>query len=163
MPLPHQTIVLRIGLAFLLGFLLGLEREAKGHQAGLRTHILVCLGACLFTLAGTFGMPLEQILPSSWRRKCFRAGARIDPAAVAKQSRPRCMRWFRKLGQPAHHIGNITLARILGASTLQQGHRQLSQKIKTQVMKPAMLREFKRARPELVIGNFARGLQERSV
>jgi len=77
-PLPHHTIVLRIGLAFLLGFLLGLEREAKGHQAGLRTHILVCLGACLFTLAGTFGMPLEQILP-------FAPALRTDVSRVASQ------------------------------------------------------------------------------
>ena len=45
------TVVLRLGLAFALGFALGLERELRGQMAGLRTHILVSLGACLFTLA----------------------------------------------------------------------------------------------------------------
>lgn len=46
----ERTIVLRLGLALLLGGLLGLEREVRGHAAGLRTHLLVCLGSCLFTL-----------------------------------------------------------------------------------------------------------------
>jgi putative Mg2+ transporter-C (MgtC) family protein len=45
------TVVLRLGLAFVLGLALGLERELRGQMAGLRTHILVSLGACLFTLA----------------------------------------------------------------------------------------------------------------
>ncbi len=47
----EQTIALRLGLALLLGGMLGLERELRGHAAGLRTHLLVCLGSCLFTLA----------------------------------------------------------------------------------------------------------------
>jgi putative Mg2+ transporter-C (MgtC) family protein len=46
----ERTIALRLGLALLLGGLLGLERELRGHAAGLRTHLLVCLGSCLFTL-----------------------------------------------------------------------------------------------------------------
>jgi putative Mg2+ transporter-C (MgtC) family protein len=35
-----------------LGALLGIEREMSAQQAGLRTHMLVALGAALFTLAG---------------------------------------------------------------------------------------------------------------
>ncbi|OJH42920.1 methyltransferase [Cystobacter ferrugineus] len=55
----ETTIVLRLLLAFGLGAALGLERELRGHQAGLRTHILVCLGACLFTLCSLFvALPL---------------------------------------------------------------------------------------------------------
>ncbi|WP_224244566.1 MgtC/SapB family protein [Hyalangium gracile] len=46
----ERTIVLRLALALLLGGLLGLERELRGQSAGLRTHLIVCLGACLFTL-----------------------------------------------------------------------------------------------------------------
>lgn len=46
----ERTIALRLGLALLLGALLGLERELRGHAAGLRTHLLVSLGSCLFTL-----------------------------------------------------------------------------------------------------------------
>lgn len=44
-------IVLRIGVATLIGSLIGLERQAHGISAGLRTHALVCLGAAIFTIA----------------------------------------------------------------------------------------------------------------
>jgi putative Mg2+ transporter-C (MgtC) family protein len=37
-------------LAFLLGGLIGIERQTHGRPAGLRTHILVCLGSTLLTL-----------------------------------------------------------------------------------------------------------------
>jgi len=43
-------IVLRLMLAALLGGLLGLERENKGKAAGVRTHMLVAMGAALFVL-----------------------------------------------------------------------------------------------------------------
>lgn len=40
-----------------LGFALGLERELTNKQAGLRTHIFVCLGSCIFTLLSIHGFP----------------------------------------------------------------------------------------------------------
>lgn len=40
----------KLALALLAGGLVGLERERQERQAGLRTHMLVCLGATLFTL-----------------------------------------------------------------------------------------------------------------
>ena len=40
-----------------LSFLLGLEREVTNKTAGLRTHILVCLGACAFTIISIYGFP----------------------------------------------------------------------------------------------------------
>ncbi|MGS1109691.1 MgtC/SapB family protein [Achromobacter anxifer] len=43
-------IVLRLGVAMLLGGLLGYERERSGKDAGLRTHMLVALGAAIFVL-----------------------------------------------------------------------------------------------------------------
>ncbi len=43
-------IVVRLLLAALLGALVGLERELAGKPAGLRTHMLVALGAALFVL-----------------------------------------------------------------------------------------------------------------
>lgn len=50
-----------LGLAALLGGLIGLEREANGKPAGLRTNILICLGATLITdlsmsLSGAFNL-----------------------------------------------------------------------------------------------------------
>ncbi len=44
--------VLRIGAAALLGGALGLEREWKGHWAGLRTHMMVAIGCAIFVIGG---------------------------------------------------------------------------------------------------------------
>ncbi len=41
------TMLLRFGLAFLIGGFIGAERTKHGRAAGIRTHILVCLGAAL--------------------------------------------------------------------------------------------------------------------
>lgn len=49
--------LIRIGIALGLGFILGLERELTNKYAGLRTHILVCLGACAFTIISIYGFP----------------------------------------------------------------------------------------------------------
>lgn len=46
------TVMIRIFLAGLAGALVGIEREYHGHAAGLRTHMLVCLGAALSALIG---------------------------------------------------------------------------------------------------------------
>ncbi len=45
-----QLALLRLGAACLLGGLIGLEREIHDHAAGLRTHILIAMASCLFTL-----------------------------------------------------------------------------------------------------------------
>ncbi len=47
----------RIAIAVIFGFSIGLERELTNKYAGLRTHILVCLGACVFTLISIYGFP----------------------------------------------------------------------------------------------------------
>ena len=49
--------LVRLTVALILGFTLGLERELTNKYAGLRTHILVCLGACVFTLLSIYGFP----------------------------------------------------------------------------------------------------------
>lgn len=43
--------LMRLGLAIVLGGLIGAERESRDKSAGFRTMILICVGACLFTLA----------------------------------------------------------------------------------------------------------------
>jgi putative Mg2+ transporter-C (MgtC) family protein len=45
------VVIVRLITAGLLGGLLGAEREAVGKAAGLRTHMLVALGAALFVIA----------------------------------------------------------------------------------------------------------------
>lgn len=44
------NFVICISCAVVFGFLIGLERQLTGHAVGIRTSILVSLGACLFTL-----------------------------------------------------------------------------------------------------------------
>lgn len=46
-------VLLQVLIAALLGAAIGVERELNAQPAGLRTHILVSLGAALFTLAGS--------------------------------------------------------------------------------------------------------------
>ena len=53
-------ILSRIGLSILFGFMLGFEREITGKFAGLRTHILVCTGACVFTILSIYGFKMAE-------------------------------------------------------------------------------------------------------
>ena len=48
------TVILRLVLAALFGGVIGLERGRHGSSAGLRTHILVCLGGALTALLGLY-------------------------------------------------------------------------------------------------------------
>lgn len=53
--LSHQEIMLRLVLAAILGAAVGLERERKNWTAGMRTHMMVCLGASLMMMVSSFG------------------------------------------------------------------------------------------------------------
>lgn len=48
------SIAVRILLAAVIGGCIGSERGRHGHAAGMRTHILVCLGAAMATLIGIY-------------------------------------------------------------------------------------------------------------
>ncbi|MBR0600347.1 MgtC/SapB family protein [Sinanaerobacter chloroacetimidivorans] len=48
------TVAFRLFLAVVFGGIIGLERGANKHAAGFRTHILVCIGACLAMLTNQF-------------------------------------------------------------------------------------------------------------
>ncbi len=67
-------LIWRLILSALLGGLLGLEREAHGRAAGLRTHILVCVGSTLIMLTS---MHIFDIYRNE--------GVNIDPARIAAQ------------------------------------------------------------------------------
>jgi putative Mg2+ transporter-C (MgtC) family protein len=45
-----SDVLLRLGLAVLFGLLVGMEREHHHRPAGVKTHILVCVGAALVSL-----------------------------------------------------------------------------------------------------------------
>jgi putative Mg2+ transporter-C (MgtC) family protein len=55
MGISDGELLARLGLTVLLCGAIGLEREARGQAAGLRTHILVGVGAALFTLVSAYG------------------------------------------------------------------------------------------------------------
>lgn len=45
-----MDFMMRILLAVLLGFLIGLERQITGHTAGIRINVLISMGSCLFLM-----------------------------------------------------------------------------------------------------------------
>lgn len=71
----YMEISIRIGMALLVGGLVGLERERGQHHAGFRTHILVCLGSTLITLISIYGFSQFVDEPS----------VRMDPGRIAAQ------------------------------------------------------------------------------
>ena len=60
------TLMLRIGAAVFIGAMIGIDREIKNRPAGMRTHVLVCVGAALFRSSSS----------RLWRRCCPWAAAR---------------------------------------------------------------------------------------
>ncbi len=52
------TVTIRLVLAMIFGAVIGLERGKQGRAAGMRTHILVCLGACLVTMIGFYSVEI---------------------------------------------------------------------------------------------------------
>lgn len=51
----HPEFLLRLVLAGLCGMLIGLERQNRLKEAGIRTHLLVAVGACLAALVSKYG------------------------------------------------------------------------------------------------------------
>jgi putative Mg2+ transporter-C (MgtC) family protein len=69
--------LLRLALAGVLGGAIGIERELREREAGLRTHLLVALGSALFTIVGAYGF--EDFLNSG------QSVVRADPTRIAAQ------------------------------------------------------------------------------
>lgn len=76
-------IIFRIILAVLLACIPGIERELTGKFAGLRTHILVCLGACVFTLLSVYGFEMQSDVGEY--NGSIRPFIQNDPARIAAQ------------------------------------------------------------------------------
>lgn len=68
-----KSMLLDVLLAIFLGFAIGFEREITNKWAGLRTHMLVCLGSCIFTLLSIHAFPVLAHSPQA------------DPARIAAQ------------------------------------------------------------------------------
>ncbi len=61
-----QQIALRLGLAAVASFLIGLNRDEQGHPAGIRTTMLVCLAAALAMVQVNLMLPMSGKTPSSF-------------------------------------------------------------------------------------------------
>lgn len=48
--MPWYVVFFRIVIAIAVGLFIGIEREYKNRPAGMRTHMLVCLGACTVSI-----------------------------------------------------------------------------------------------------------------
>ena len=78
MPELHfSEVLLRVVLAGVLGGAVGAEREIREREAGLRTHLLVAVGAALFTLVSAY----------AWSDFHFsqKSGVTYDPTRIAAQ------------------------------------------------------------------------------
>jgi putative Mg2+ transporter-C (MgtC) family protein len=75
--LSSAEVILRVALAAALGGAIGAEREIHEREAGLRTHLLVSVGAALFTLVSAY----------AWEDFRFSAagGVTFDPTRISAQ------------------------------------------------------------------------------
>lgn len=64
-------VILRLVISFILGGLVGLERQIHKKGAGLRTHILVSLGSCLIMLTSMYIFDIYKSITS------------LDPSRIA--------------------------------------------------------------------------------
>jgi putative Mg2+ transporter-C (MgtC) family protein len=69
--LTDSQIIIRLITSVVLSGLIGLERQIHRRSAGLRTHILVCLGSCLIMLTSLYVFDI------------YRDKAPLDPARIA--------------------------------------------------------------------------------
>ena len=71
--LAWDEILIRLITASVLGAFIGLERERKTWTAGMRTHMLVCVGSCLIMIVSAFGF--QDILSKE--------NITLDPSRIA--------------------------------------------------------------------------------
>jgi putative Mg2+ transporter-C (MgtC) family protein len=72
-PLTEIDMIIRLGLGFLAGAIIGFERSSRHQVAGLRTHILIAVGATLLMLL------------SIWLPQHFSGMKNGDPGRIAAQ------------------------------------------------------------------------------
>lgn len=73
--LAWSEILIRLVLASAFGAFIGLERERKDWTAGMRTHMMVCVGSCLIMLVSGYGF--QDLLTHD--------KVELDPSRVAAQ------------------------------------------------------------------------------
>ena len=104
--LPTWEALLRLVAAAALGGVIGLEREFRDHEAGFRTHMLVSIGACVFTLVSAY----------AWTGWTFSTpqGVVFDPTRIAAQ----IVTGIGFLGAGAIIVRGISVRGLTTAATL---------------------------------------------
>jgi putative Mg2+ transporter-C (MgtC) family protein len=98
--------LLRLFVAAALGGAIGLERELRDQEAGFRTHLLVSLGACVFTLVSAYAW-------TDWRFSTPQ-GIVFDPTRIAAQ----IVTGIGFLGAGAIIVRGISVRGLTTAATL---------------------------------------------
>ena len=78
------NIIIRLLAASIFGAIIGVEREYRAKEAGVRTHFMVCLGSALFTVVSQFGFIGISDLNSEQVSALITSG-KLDPSRVAAQ------------------------------------------------------------------------------
>jgi putative Mg2+ transporter-C (MgtC) family protein len=98
--------LLRLLVAAVLGGAIGLERELRDQEAGFRTHLLVAVGSCVFTLVSAYAW-------SDWAFSTPR-GLVFDPTRIAAQ----IVTGIGFLGAGAIIVRGISVRGLTTAATL---------------------------------------------
>ena len=98
--------LLLVGIAFVLCCLIGLERQFQHKAAGIRTHALVGVGSCVFTLISVEGfiyLAEYHVTRDPSRIAAQASGLRSSARATAKtvQGRPRFVKMRCRRQKPA--------------------------------------------------------------
>ncbi|GMW00699.1 MAG: hypothetical protein AMXMBFR84_18360 [Candidatus Hydrogenedentota bacterium] len=126
-----QTVLTRLFVAVLLSGLLGLERERRGRAAGLRTHILVCLGSTVaMIISEYFARALQASGSPVWMDQgrvaagiitgigFLGAGTIMTHAGAPRGLTTAAMVWFAAILGVGVGAGYLTLSAIATAFAL---------------------------------------------
>ena len=78
--LSFGDMVLRLALAMLCGGVIGYGRSRKQRPAGLRTYMLVCLGAACAVLVSLY---LYVMLQGQWAATTAEVGSKLDAVRIS--------------------------------------------------------------------------------
>ncbi len=81
--MPLYIIILRLSLAIIISGIIGYDREHKSRPAGIRTHMLVCLGATVVALIQDY--ICIEVLAQASKQPEFSGVLRSDPARLICQ------------------------------------------------------------------------------
>ena len=120
-----SRIIVRLGAAMIVGAIAGINRELGGKAAGLRTHMLVAMGAAMFVLGaemtGLMGAQMTSVIQGVAAGIGFVGGGAILKFAEANEIRgltTAASIWMTAAIGIAAGLGHIGLAFVASLLTL---------------------------------------------